>query len=257
MKKRLSYWHHQRFQEDLPFWLELTHAGATVLELGCGGGRVSIPLAKAGREVWGIDHDPVMLQVARDELEVTEGPITGCLHLLAMDMRSFQLSLQFDYIISPCNTYSQFTGDERKSILNRVTQHLPPGGVFSVSLPNPAQVRGIIHDSAGQRGGDGPILEDVFTHPQTGYPVQVSSHLVPKPDGLEWTWIYDQLLPDGTVERERVTQFHPLSTVEGYSGEFAKVGFTVERFGDFRGSPYANDSPYLVLVGERGSASDH
>ena len=41
--------HHNRHLEDLPFWLDLAaQTGDPLLELGCGTGRVLIPLAQAG-----------------------------------------------------------------------------------------------------------------------------------------------------------------------------------------------------------------
>ena len=52
-------------QDDLPFWLaQAARYGDPILELGCGTGRVSIPLAQAGHQVTGIDMAEDMLAEA-------------------------------------------------------------------------------------------------------------------------------------------------------------------------------------------------
>ena len=51
---------------DNPFYLELARqCGGPVLELACGTGRVSIPLAEAGFAVTGLDASPPMVEAAR------------------------------------------------------------------------------------------------------------------------------------------------------------------------------------------------
>ena len=55
--------HHNAFRSDIPFWLDLARRqGSPILELGCGTGRVLIPLAEAGYTVYGLDIDPEMLE---------------------------------------------------------------------------------------------------------------------------------------------------------------------------------------------------
>ena len=52
-------------RRDVPFWRRVASAaGGPVLELGCGTGRVSLPLARAGVELVGIDRSAPMLERA-------------------------------------------------------------------------------------------------------------------------------------------------------------------------------------------------
>ena len=52
-------------RRDVPFWRRVARqAGGPVLELGCGTGRVSLPLAKAGVDLVGIDRSGEMLTSA-------------------------------------------------------------------------------------------------------------------------------------------------------------------------------------------------
>lgn len=51
---------------DLQFYVEeARRAGSPVLDLGCGTGRILIPIAEAGIEVVGLDHSTIMLEQAR------------------------------------------------------------------------------------------------------------------------------------------------------------------------------------------------
>src|SRR5438034_3153323 len=59
-------------RRDVPFWRRIAAAaGGPVLELGCGTGRVSIPLAKAGIDLVGIDRSAQMLTRLRSALKRT------------------------------------------------------------------------------------------------------------------------------------------------------------------------------------------
>ena len=52
-------------RKDIPFYTnQAIRSGGTVLELGCGTGRVSIPIAEAGVKIIGMDSSPEMLRVA-------------------------------------------------------------------------------------------------------------------------------------------------------------------------------------------------
>jgi ubiquinone/menaquinone biosynthesis C-methylase UbiE len=55
--------------DDVPFYVELAKeaaaAGHRVLELACGTGRVTLPIAEADVSVTGLDGSPAMLEVAR------------------------------------------------------------------------------------------------------------------------------------------------------------------------------------------------
>src|SRR5215471_13281022 len=53
-------------RRDVAFWRSLAvREGARVLELGCGTGRVLVPLARTGLSVTGIDRSAPMLEYAR------------------------------------------------------------------------------------------------------------------------------------------------------------------------------------------------
>ena len=54
--------------DDLPFYEAQIPSGAAVLELGCGTGRILIPLAKRGGSIYGIDYSQDMIESCRAKL---------------------------------------------------------------------------------------------------------------------------------------------------------------------------------------------
>ena len=73
-------------RRDVPFWRNMARqAGGRVLELGCGTGRISIPLARAGVPLTGIDRSPAMLAYARGRLR--RGRLLARVRLVQGDIR--------------------------------------------------------------------------------------------------------------------------------------------------------------------------
>ncbi|MXY46787.1 MAG: methyltransferase domain-containing protein, partial [Chloroflexi bacterium] len=85
--------------EDIPFYVEeAVRSGAPVLELGCGTGRIAIPVAQSGVDIVAIDSSSAMLERARSK---SESAHTSNLTLLQADMRDFEIDTQFTLIIVP------------------------------------------------------------------------------------------------------------------------------------------------------------
>jgi SAM-dependent methyltransferase len=236
----LYHAHHSHFTSDLHFWKELaSQSGSPVLELGCGTGRVLIPLAEAGCSCVGIDHDLAMLNFLQANLDPIQKPAP---QLIQADICRFNLGIQFPLIILPCNTLSTLDGEQRRSCLECIRKYLREGGVFAASLPNPETLKRLPAKS-------GRELEDEFTHPQTGNPVQVSSSWQKGKHTITLTWTYDHLFPDGKVDRLNVDTVHYLTPAEVYLDDFRQAGFTISAiYGDYDRLIYTRDSPSLIIL---------
>lgn len=123
--------------DDIPFYVEeATRAGGAVLELGCGTGRVSIPIAQAGIDVVGIDSSSAMLTRAREKSRETG---TSHLKLLRADMRNFNISSKFNLVIIPFRgLLSLLSVDDEIRTLMNIKRHLAPGGklIFDIFVPD-------------------------------------------------------------------------------------------------------------------------
>jgi SAM-dependent methyltransferase len=243
----LYYTHYNHHLEDLPFWLDLAdRQGGPILELGCGTGRVLIPLIKAGHRAFGLDDDYAMLSFLKFKLaSECENEFLHQAPIFQADMRSFHLHARFPFIFVPCNTWSILDPPGRQRALANISAHLSPTGLFVASVPNPLLLRELPARSDVE-------FEESFEHPLSRNPVQVSSGW--KRDKIKFTvsWYYDHLLPDGTVERLKVNAAHHLSTTDDFLDELRMAGLQINAtWGDFDGSAYAPDSTYLILAASR------
>jgi SAM-dependent methyltransferase len=234
--------HHQDYRDDLDFWISRTNNQDPVLELGCGFGRVLLPLIRSGRQVVGVDLDIEYLKLLQSSSGIQD------VFILQADMIQLPLNTAFGAIIVPCNTYSCLNRLDRMKLLIEIKRILAENGSFIVSMPNPLHIQQV-HQEMGVVAGIPPgEIEGSIAHPRTGFPVQISSKLDPLPDKLRWVWIYDHLLPDGSVERSSQAVDHYLSSPEQYLLEFEKAGLVVVDFwGDFDCRPYQEDSAFLIL----------
>lgn len=231
---------HQPYDEDLPFWRRLAQGSSgPILEIGCGTGRVLLPLLREGFDIWGVDYDPLMLAYLRRK---APGDLRPRLRLVCADIRSLALAQKFGLLFVPCNTWSTFDGASRRAALHRAVQHLLPGGRLAFSVPNPAWIAQLPSEGESEP-------EALLWHPDLGQPVQVSSAW--RREGQRWVvwWHYDLLWPDGMVERTSVRQVHYLVPPERQKAEFREVGLKVEAFyGAFEPAPWHEESPYLIWV---------
>ncbi len=120
---------------------EARRAGGAVLDLACGTGRLTLPLARDGHEVLGLDASPRMLAAARRKAE-RAGLRPTFLH---GDMCDFELGRRFALVIIPCNSLAHLAGTEEVlACLGAIRRHLLPGGTlaFDVVLPKPALLAG-------------------------------------------------------------------------------------------------------------------
>lgn len=236
---RLYDAHHSRHVEDLNFWLDLAAEQAgPILELGCGSGRVLIPLAQAGYRVFGLDRDAAMLRLLRDNLPRA---VSSNVSVFQADLAAFCLSEGFKLILLSCNTYGTLSATERAKCLNAVRKHLRSEGVFAASLPNPLLLSKLPERSDAE-------VEEVFLDPYTGEPIQVSSSWERDEGHFNLFWHYDRLFPDGRVQRLTVKTRHELNPVQTHIQELHRAGFdSIETFGDFDRSEYDPSSPALIL----------
>lgn len=120
---------------DIPFYVERARAaGGPVLEVACGTGRLTIPIAGAGVDITGLDLAPEMLSRARDKA-AEAGVIVDWIEA---DCRDFHLGRAFALVFCPFNSMQCLHDRESiESFLACVREHLAPGGRFIVEVFNP------------------------------------------------------------------------------------------------------------------------
>jgi SAM-dependent methyltransferase len=102
----------------------------TVLEPGCGSGRMLEALARRGLAVTGIDTSPAMVEIARRRLAAAGLP--G--EVVEADMTDFDLGRAFDGAICPVNTLMHLSRAGLAAHLEAMARALVPGARYLVQL---------------------------------------------------------------------------------------------------------------------------
>jgi SAM-dependent methyltransferase len=119
------------YTADLDAWERFALAApGGLLELGCGTGRVALPLARAGQVVVGLDNEPALLEelrarAAEEGLEVATR---------RGDARDFDLDERFGLIAAPMQLVQLFDEEDRHGMLAASARHLVPGGRVALAV---------------------------------------------------------------------------------------------------------------------------
>ncbi len=129
-------------RDDIAFYrTRAKECGGSVLELGCGTGRVTLPLAEDGHEIWGLDLSEEMLA----ELQAKAGRLPACvatrLHVRHENMARFDLGRTFDLVIAPFRAFQALTQRaEQEQCLKCIQRHLSDRGQFVMHVFRPYRV---------------------------------------------------------------------------------------------------------------------
>ena len=123
-----------RAGEDDRFYLDLAAPPPkTILDMGCGTGRLASELALRGHFMTGADPAAGMLGIARRRAG------GGKVHWVQSDAGSFTLTTRFDLIIMTGHAFQKLlTDDEIRSALSTFARHLKPEGMLAFETRNPA-----------------------------------------------------------------------------------------------------------------------
>ena len=124
------------FLFDLPFykkWLP-QNKDAKILELCCGTGRLTLPIAKDGYNICGVDYTSSMLEQAKEKASKAGLEIA----FIEADIRTLNLQEKFELIFIPFNSiHHLYKNEDLFKALNVVKNHLKEGGLFLLDCFNP------------------------------------------------------------------------------------------------------------------------
>jgi SAM-dependent methyltransferase len=226
-----------KFIDDIPFYLlQVKKHGDPVLELGCGTGRITIPIAREGWKITGLDLNDAMLRRAREK--ATEAGVD--IDWIQADFRNFKDDRQFKLIIFPFNSFLHLPDREsQEACLNCVKVHLSPDGRFILDIFNPDF--GILTRDPDKRhfdyehpdpGGGGSFVSTTKNSYDRASQINHVEHYLYY--GKEhWTHYYEM----------RIIFPQELDSLLHYNG------FVIEeKFGDYNESAFSSDSPRQIVV---------
>ena len=236
-------------RRDVSFWQRLAvRAKGQVLELGCGTGRVSFPLAKAGVPLIGVDRSEGMLARAamrRARLGRSRKNLSKRLTLVRSDIRTLPfVDATFSMVLAPYGILqSLLRENDLKSTLNSVFRVLAPGGTFGVDLvpdvphwqeySNRTKMRG---RTVG--GARLTLVESVRQEPRRHLTTFEQRYIERRRNGRR-------------TERRFELQFRTLS-MRQMVRRLESAGFTVTTvLGDYRGSPWDERADVWLILATR------
>lgn len=239
---------HELLQDDIDFILQLAaQYGGPILELGCGTGRVLIPLAKAGYEVIGVDNEKAMLDQAQKRLAEETIEVRRRTQLMRSDLRFLVLPEAYrpSLILFTFNTALHFQEKELQQILIGIKPAMSKESCLFIDYANPFGI-----ENAGFE--EGPVVENSFRDPSTGDRViqKSQSDLDHAKQCLHTTWIFETKDSGGkrsqhfTVDIDYWYLFpHQLQLL------LERTGFRIDQMmGNYDHSPFSEDSQRLLLL---------
>jgi len=233
--------------DDIRFYQERA-SGKTVsvLELGCGTGRVTLPLSRTCEFVQGIDNSEAMLSICRSKLlqnKISQSKV----RVNHGDISNFALDRKFDLIIAPYRTFQNLETDEEIDGLFRcIRDHLAVNGrgILNVFKPRFADRATLIREWPNpEEALDWLVVEGETTitchHKKTRLDPK---KLILYPD-LIYRVRQGQTLSDEVVLNLVMRCYFP----EDFENLIRNKGFDImARWGSYSGEPYGA-GPDLII----------
>lgn len=229
----------ERSAPRIAFYCELAKSiGDPVLEIACGSGLVTIPIAAQGLDVTGVDLARSMLDHARTKAEKQN------LHIrwVEADARSFELGRQYKFTYLTGNAFQAFLRrEDQEALLASVKRHLTSEGIFVFETRNPSG-----HDLTNQYEAE---FDQSYISVE-GY--QVSVHFTQHYDPVEQVmyWTSYRRWNDGERDHNKETHIacrftHPqeLEALLHYNGFQI-----IQQYGNWQKETLTASSPSIISI---------
>ena len=160
--------HHEDYVQDIDYYVDLASRHkrkGPILELGCGTGRLTIPMAHAGARIVGVDLNDGLLSHMKGKLDKPGNEaVKKRISLVQADILDLDIAEEFSLVLLPFNTLQHFHSmNEILTVLTRVKRHLKPNGRFVFDILHPEL--DYLADAGGRRGA-----KETIQHPHDGTP---------------------------------------------------------------------------------------
>jgi SAM-dependent methyltransferase len=219
-------------RRDLAFFVnEAKKAKGDVLDLMCGTGRVAIPLLKVKIRLTCLDISPRMLWIFRQKL-ISKGLFAQAYQ---MDVVDLCLVNRFNLVIIPSNSFAEIVHkSDRLLMLQRIFDHLKPGGTFICTLQNPLMIKAWANGKLKQIGKF-PLPEEEGT-----LHVLVQPELTPLGNGVSGGEIFERFDKRHImIEKKTLSLQFTLIEKTEFEEMCAEVGLKkIALYGDYSGEKF-------------------
>ncbi len=229
---------HVEIVEDIPFYIaKAKKYSEPILELACGTGRITIPIARQGFDATGLDISEGMLKVAKEKAQREH---LSC-EFIHADCRKFSLPKKYNLIFIPFNSIAHIHDrGSFEALCDSVKEHLAENGHFIIDIFNPK-------------------LEIFMSDTNKRFPVAEYEN----PYGHETVIITENNIYERATQINHIKWYYKIGNEDEFAVEFNMRiyypeeldnllyynGFEiVEKFGDFDESPFESSSPKQIII---------
>jgi SAM-dependent methyltransferase len=212
--------------------------GDPILEMACGSGRLTIPLAQAGMNILGLDISEPMLM--RAEHKAAERGVR--VRFMPGDIRNFDLAERFNVIFIAAQSLSHLhSREDIEECFACVRRHLTSDGRFLVELHNPSIT--LLSRQPGHRYTVGEY-EDQESHKRLLLTEEVYYDAAKQLSFIEW-YIAEGEAPEEKVLSFEMRQYFP----QEIDALLVYNGFTIEeKYGDYHEAVFSSTSPKQLII---------
>jgi len=252
---------HGSGEEDVEFYRRLVRrlGAKSIVELGSGSGRITLPLAEMADEqdltITGFDVSRDMLAEAEAKLAKLPKPCRARVRLLEQDIRTFETSPPADLIVVPCSTMAHVLElEDQLAVWRSAYRSLAAGGRFVVDLTMPnltayadsmaSPPRALVEMDIDQESDDGQ--QRLIRYKTIRYEAHRQRAHV--------HFLYDRFQSDDDDQARRyISDFEShVYFPRELQLLFLHTGFEIEAtYGGYRDERLGSRSPAIVMVGRR------
>ncbi len=250
--------------DDIAPWYDVEHAdvtddvamyagfiaatGGPVLELGCGSGRVLVPLAEEGYAITGVDRSAAMLGRCLAAVDMAE--VADLVTLMGGDMTDFDLAeKRFRFAFVALGSFQHLvTLGARRAALTRLRAHVIPGATLVLDLAQGDLRRVIAAAETGQ-----VVHITTRSDPATGAFVThtLAAQMGAEPGALTLTHWYEHHQQNGPVSRICVETEQAIITRNEIELLLAATGWRLRQvYGDHALGEWDEASPRLITLAQ-------
>lgn len=236
-------------REDIDFYLDYAKkTDGEILDVGCGTGRILIPVARLGKRITGIDKSDFMLDNLRQKLKKEPDATRQYVSIVTSDICGFRLDKTFSLAVIPFGPFNYLINtDEQLNCLSCIHNHLDNNGllVFDVWYPDNKELIKSEHDYHVVKDQPYFTMED-------GRKVQwgiINTSVDYNKQIIYEEMYYNVDYPDG--RKEKLVYPSPVRFFYRYEIEhlLSRAGFTIRKlYSDFDRNEFGRTYPSELII---------
>ncbi len=239
-------------RDDVDFYYRLAQKiEGPILECGCGAGRILVPIAKSGKEIYGFDINVAMLDIARKKIKILNASKAAIIfkdNLVKFSSpllkKKFNfIFLSFDslaYLAQKNETYytPEETRQRQYEALKNIAKHLDQNGIFAFDLFSPND----LSKEYVMRHHFSRVIKNETWN-------LFSSIQVPSEHIFQIHYFMEILKKNGSIKQWHYPISAYQATFSGIKSLLDKVGLRPAKiYGDFNLKPYKSSSDQMIFI---------